>query len=365
MAQKSAKAPKTPARKASGKAASPAKLPSVTIVVEWENAIDVEDKWTRAAMAAFERELERTAPRMSAKPRVMYLYDKNAVDPAIIEQTLATTAPKIRKLADLEIVPTDGLTYYKLKNYGISRATTELSIMLDSDAAPRPGWLENIIKPFADPETMAVGGFTVLAYDDFLSKTFALSWIFDRPEEIGKTEAKRKIHANNAAVRTDFFRANPFPDLPSTVFKKACGFWTRDLDARGLKYVRTADAMTIHAPHPGYRFLAWRAWTMGTDRDYQAFQTATKSRIGRLGFALKFFGGKVGKSWWRIWTRGGSVELPVWQRPGAMLVSLGFYGVGLAGEVASAVTRSFEPLPKPKKAPARKPQARARKPAAA
>jgi hypothetical protein len=365
MAQKSAKAPKTPARKASGKAASPAKLPSVTIVVEWESAIDVEDKWTRAAMAAFERELERAAPRMSAKPRVMYLYDKNAVDPAIIEQTLATTAPKIRKLADLEIVPTDGLTYYKLKNYGISRANTDLSIMLDSDAAPQPGWLENIIEPFADPETMAVGGFTVLAYDDFLSKTFALSWIFDRPEEIGKTETKRKIHANNAAVRTDFFRANPFPDLPSTVFKKACGFWTRDLDARGLKYVRTAAAMTIHAPHPGYRFLAWRAWTMGTDRDYQAFQTATKSRVGRLGFALKFFGGKVGKSWWRIWTRGGSVELPVWQRPGAMLVSLGFYGVGLAGEVASAVTRSFEPLPKPKKAPARKPQARARKPAAA
>jgi hypothetical protein len=336
----------------STKTAAPAVLPAVTIVVEWENAIDVEDKWTRAAMSAFERELQAVSPRMPAKPRVMYLYDKNAVKPETIESVIASTAPKIPELADLEIVPTDGLTYYKLKNYGISRSNTDLSIMLDSDAAPQPGWLENLIKPFADPETMAVGGFTVLAYDDFLSKTFALSWIFDRPEEIGKTEAKRKIHANNAAVRTEFFRANPFPDLPETVFKKACGFWTRDLDARGLKYVRTADAMTIHAPHPGYKFLAWRAWTMGTDRDYQAFQTATESRIGRLGFALKFFGGKVGKSWWRIWTRGGSVELPVWQRPAAMLVSLGFYGVGLAGEFSSALTRSFEPLPTPKKAAA-------------
>jgi hypothetical protein len=328
---------------------APAELPAVTIVVEWENAIDVEDKWTRAAMTAFERELQSVAPRMTVKPRVMYLYDKNAVDPKTIESVIATTAPRLRELADLEIVPTDGLTYYKLKNYGISRSKTELSIMLDSDAAPQPGWLENLIKPFADPETMAVGGFTVLAYDDFLSKTFALSWIFDRPEESGKTEAKRKIHANNAAVRTDFFRDNPFPDLPNTVFKKACGFWTRDLDARGLKYVRTANAMTIHAPHPGYKFLAWRAWTMGTDRDYQAFQTATRSRVGRLGFALKFFGGKVGKSWWRIWTRGSTVELPVWQRPAAMLVSLGFYGVGLAGEISSALTRSFDPLPAPKK----------------
>jgi hypothetical protein len=353
---------KTPA-KTRAKASSAAKLPPVTIVVEWENAIDVEDKWTRAAMAAFERELASVAPRMSAKPRVMYLYDKNAVEPGTINDVLATTAPRIRELADLEIVATDGLTYYKLKNYGISRAKTDLSIMLDSDAAPQPGWLENLIKPFADPNVMAVGGFTVLGYDDFLSKTFALNWIFDLREERDKTVKRRKIHANNAAVRTDFFRANPFPDLPT--FKKACGFWTRDMDARGLLYVRTPDAMTVHAPHPGYKFLAWRAWTMGLDRDYQAFQTATKSRIGRLGFALKFFGGKVGKSWWRIWTRGGSVELPVWQRPAAMLVSLGFYGVGLAGELASAVTRSFEPLPAPKSAKARKPATRTRKPATA
>mgnify|MGYP001606954026 CR=1 FL=1 len=74
----------------------------------------------------------------------------------------------------------------------------------------------------------------------------------------------------------------------------------------------------------------------------------TRSRLGRLAFAAKFFGGKVGKSWWRIWTRGKSVDLPVWQRPGAMLVSLGFYGVGLAGEIKSALTRSFEPLPPPR-----------------
>ena len=58
--------------------------------------------------------------------------------------------------------------------------------------------------------------------------------------------------------------------------------------------------------------------------------------------------GQVGKSWWRIWTRGKAVDLPVWQRPGAMLVSFGFYGVGLAGEIKSALTRSFEPLPPPR-----------------
>ena len=105
----------------------------------------------------------------------------------------------------------------------------------------------------------------------------------------------------------------------------------------------------VHAPHPGYKFLVWRAWTMGMDRDYQAFQTATRSRLGRLAFAFKFFGGKVGKSWWRIWTKGRNVDLPAWQRPAAMTIILGFYGIGLVGEIGSALTRSFKPLPKPAK----------------
>ncbi len=326
--------------KAKSPARSSAKLPPVTIVIEWENAIDVEDKWTQAAMSALERELASVAPKMSAKPRVTYLYDKNSVAAGTIETALKATAPKIRDYADVEILPTDGLTYYKLKNFGIGRAQTDVSIMLDSDAAPQPGWLEGLLKPFADPEIMAVGGFTVLGYDDFLSKTFALSWIFDLAGERDKTVKRAKIHANNCAVRTDFFRAHPFPDLPA--FKKQCGFWLRDMSARGFKYTRTADAMTVHAPHPGYKFLAWRAWTMGLDRDYQAFQTGTRSRIGRFGYAFEFFGGKVGKSWGRIIAKGGQVELPVWQRPAAMLVTLGFYGVSLVAEIGSAFTRRFE-----------------------
>lgn len=338
------------------------KISPVTIVIEWENAIDVQDKWTKDAMAALEREIADVTPRMVARPRIMYLYDRNRVDPAIIEQALGSTAPRLNDLADLEIVPTDGLTYYKLKNFGIARAKTEFSIMLDSDAAPQPGWLENLLKPFADSKIMAVGGFTVLGYDDLLSKTFALSWIFDLREEREKTVRREKIHANNCAVRTEFFRENPFPDMPA--FKKQCGFWLRDLIANGYQYTRTADAMTVHAPHPGYRFLLWRAWTMGMDRDYFAFQLATHNRAGRIGFAFKSFGGKVAKSWWRIWMRGGNVDLPIWQRPVAMLISLGFYGVGLVGEIKSAATRSFEPLPKPKR---EMPEARTRtsKPATA
>ena len=88
-------------------------------------------------MAALESEIAEVAPRMAAKPRIMYLYDKMPWTPALSSRRLPATGPRLKDLADLEIIPTDGLTYYKLKNFGISRAKTELSIMLDSDAAPQ------------------------------------------------------------------------------------------------------------------------------------------------------------------------------------------------------------------------------------
>jgi Glycosyl transferase family 2 len=318
-------------------------LPPVTIVIEWENAIDVGDKWTAAAMAALERELAALAPKMAQKPKVTYLFNRNAVTPGTIERVLDAAAPNIAKVADLEIVPTDGLTYYKLKNFGIGRAKTDISVMLDSDAAPQPGWLEALLKPFSDPEIVAVGGFTVLGYDDFLSKTFALSWIFDLRSEREKTEKRHKIHANNCAVRTAFFCEHPFPDLPA--FKKQCGFWLRDLSAQGFKFVRTADAMTIHAPHPGYKFLAWRAWTTGTDRDYQVYQEKTRSRLGRVAQAFAFAGKKTARSWSRILSRGSKVELPVWQRPAAMLVASAYYLIAGVAEIGCALARDYEPLP--------------------
>jgi len=319
-------------------------LPPVTFIVEWENAIDVEDDWTAKAMSSFQAELERCSNRFSEKPRIMYLYDQGAVQESTIRAVIDEFAPKLGELAELELVPTPGLTYYKLKNYGVSQAKTDLVIMLDSDAGPQPGWLDGLLAPFADPKMMAVGGFTVLGWEDLMSKTMALSWIFNLPSERDKTVKRSKIHANNCAFRTEFFRNNPFPEIKQS-FKKSCGFWLRDIDRRGFKWTRTADAMTVHAPHPGGSFLVWRAWTTGLDRDVQVYHTVTKNRIGRFGYAFYFWLNKLGRSWSRIWMKGSEVELPVWQRPVAMVYSLGFFTVMLAGEIYSSLGRSFEPVP--------------------
>ena len=317
------------------------RLPSVTIVIEWENAIDVADEWTSRAMTALQRELEREASGMELQPRILFLYDQKQVDPAQIQRVLDSAAPGLSAVAGIELVPTPGLTYYQLKNFGIARSETEFSIMLDSDAAPQPGWLVNLLKPFSDPEIMVVGGFTVLGHNDLLSRTMALAWIFDIPEERDQTARKIKVNANNCAVRTAFFQRHPFPNVPA--FKKQCRFWLQDIRARGYGFVRTADAMTVHAPHPGYGFLVWRAWTSGRDADFVGF-TVEGSRWGRIRYAANQLIKKVRRSWSRIWHLGGKVDLPLWQRPLAMAIATAFYGVTFLGQLGSALTRQFQPL---------------------
>lgn len=315
----------------------------ITILIEWENAQDVEDLWVRKALTALQDELLREAGRFEERPRVMYLYDDRVVDPGHIRSEIAIAAPKLEEVCDLEFTATPGLSYYKLKNYGVQQTKTDLVVMVDSDASPEPGWLEAILKPFDDPEVQAVGGFTMLGYNSFLSKVMALAWIFNIRSEREKTLKRKKIHANNCAFRTEFFKNNPWPDLPA--FKKQCGFWIRDIEKRGIKWVRTADAMTIHAPWPGVPFLFWRAWTAGLDRDYQGAQTISQSHLRRLGFAFQFWAHKCGRAIRRIFGKGAEVELPLWQRPFGALVACGYFTILLVAQIYAALTRRYDPLP--------------------
>jgi len=320
-----------------------AKLPPVTILIEWENAQDVENIWVRRALTALQEELQRQQSILTEKPRVMYLFNSRAVSEQDIRREIAIAAPRLEEFCTLEFKATPGLTYYKLKNYGVSETKTELVVMVDSDAAPQPGWLPALLKPFTDPEVMAVGGFTVLGYNNLVSKVMALSWIFNLRSEREQTLARHKIHANNCAFRTDFFRANPWPDLPA--FKKQCGFWIRDIEKRAIKWVRTADAVTIHAPQPGIRFLAWRAWTAGLDRDYQGAQTISQNKLPRLLYAFRFWAKKTWRTTTRIVGKGRQVELPPWQVPAALLLGWAYYTTALMAQLWAVLTRRYQPLP--------------------
>jgi hypothetical protein len=141
-------------------------FPPVTIIVEWENAVSLGDKWASRAMSAFESELLRCVGRFAARPTVLYLFDPGLTNEAAIRSNINVSAPRLATCANLSIIEAPDLTYYKLKNHGAKIAETDIVVMLDSDAGPEPEWLEALLKPFSQPEVQAVGGFTVLGHDD-------------------------------------------------------------------------------------------------------------------------------------------------------------------------------------------------------
>ena len=316
-------------------------LPALTILVEWENAQDVEMMWTERAMRGLAEEIRRNHNAFSEKPRLMYLYDRGKVGDGDIRACVQRIAPELAEATEMELVATDGLTYYRLKNEGARRATTPFIVMVDSDAAPQPGWLQGLMRPFADPTIQGVAGFTALGHKDVLSRMMALCWIFDLPSEREHTAARRTVHANNCAFRTDFFRAHPWPEVKGS-FKKACGFWARDMDRRAIKWVRTPEAMTIHAPQPGHLFLIWRAWIAGKDRDYHAAFKKGFARWPRVKFALKFWRKKMARSTRRIITKGHEVDLKPWQVPLALIYGWSYYTICLVSQAWSALARSYE-----------------------
>jgi hypothetical protein len=117
------------------------------------------------------------------------------------------------------------------------------------------------------------------------------------------------------------------------------------MDRRGVKWVRTPEAMTIHAPQPGHLFLVWRAWIAGKDRDYHRAFKKGFARWPRLKFALRFWWKKMVRSTMRILTKGHEVDLKAWQMPLALFYGWSYYTICLVAQLWSAIGRTYEAAP--------------------
>ena len=304
----------------------------MTIVIEWENPIDVDEEWPRASARALADELGRYGGGAAGRPTVLYLYDATVIERAEIEAVLHEVAPDLGERARVDFAPTEGLTYYALKNRGARLAETELVVLLDSDSMPQPGWLAGLVAPFADPEIMVTGGATSLVAQDLVSRAMALCWIFDLPSEHASRPDRMTLHVNNCAIRTAFFRENPFP--ATEAFKKQCGIWLADVRRRGFGFVRATDALCLHAPHSGLRFVLWRGMQSGFDRDAKAMLEG-RGRLVRAGHALRVYLKKLWRSSRRIVAHRREVALSAAMIPGALAVAWLYFSAVFVGQACS------------------------------
>jgi hypothetical protein len=309
-------------------------LAEVTIVIEWENPRDVGSVWTDRAMRSLAEELAREGAVASDKPTVLYLFDTEVLDEASVRRSIARSAPELDELASLRVIPTPGLTYYQLKNHGVALTETPYVILLDSDVSPQPGWLRGLLRPFEDPQIMAVSGVTSLESHDLISRTMALIWIFDLPSEHENSRGEPNVHANNSAFRTRFFQENPFPN--TLAFKKQCGLWLADILERGFGFERTPEAYCRHAPHSGLRFVLWRGIQSGFDRDIKA-ALEDKGRLARIATAARVWIKKTWRSTRRILVNRREVDMPFYEVPAALLVAWLYTFCLAAAQATSAI----------------------------
>jgi hypothetical protein len=75
------------------------------------------------------------------------------------------------------------------------------------------------------------------------------------------------------------------------------------------------------------------------------FHDKKLGRAARIGRAATFFFKKLRWGWARIADKGHAVGLSPAQRPVAMLVALAYFLAAFAGQLTSAVSRSFDQVP--------------------
>ncbi|MDE3177224.1 MAG: glycosyltransferase [Pseudomonadota bacterium] len=64
-----------------------------------------------------------------------------------------------RHAGKLRAYSTDQSNISVSRNIGLAHARGDIVAFIDDDAVPEPDWLENLLRPYADPEVITVGGF--------------------------------------------------------------------------------------------------------------------------------------------------------------------------------------------------------------
>jgi glucosyl-dolichyl phosphate glucuronosyltransferase len=116
-------------------------LPTATVVI----CVYTEQRWDDI-VAAVESVLTQDVPAH----QVIVVVDHN---PTLLDRARRAFPPPVQVLENAKLQGLSGA-----RNTAVGRASGDVVVFLDDDAAARPGWLGALLAPYADPDVMAVGG---------------------------------------------------------------------------------------------------------------------------------------------------------------------------------------------------------------
>lgn len=299
--------------------------PDVSIAVEWDNVRLAGSSRARTMMERLVEELHTTGGRTY---EVLLVHDGRPGDVAEAERMLAPTG------ADVRVVPAPGCRYYELKNAAARVARGELVVFLDCDIVAEPGWLAEMLAPFADPAVEVVAGSPYLEPTGLLGKSLALASVFALRPDVGDVRPTERFFANSLAFRRRTAIAYPFPTIPGAS-RISCVALARRLADDGVVMVTNSRARGAHPAPAGIRPAVRRALVHGRDTVVLGAAGLGPRATAGAGFE------RVSELVAAVVRDRRSVGLPAVAVPAALAIAVAYYGVVAAGAlVARAAPRA-------------------------
>jgi Glycosyl transferase family 2 len=237
-------------------------MPSLSIVVEWENAKHSDFQRGRAMLCSLIEQLRNLSSQLPAPPELILVYDADEGDPEGSMDGLGDVTAGFP--GTVTVAPCHGLDYYEQKNFGAQLAKNEAILFLDCDVVPRRGWLQNLLDCYVQEGADVVGGATHMDKRSTYEKAFAAFWFFPLASEVHKRRAASRFFANNVIIRAELFRSTPFPN--SLLIRGQCALLADKLLADHRSIYLEPGAVVTHPPPNGLAHFAKRALCAGHDK---------------------------------------------------------------------------------------------------
>jgi len=159
------------------------------------------------------------------------------------------------------------------RNRGANEAKGEIILFTDADCVPEYNWIEEMVKPFNDPEVMAVKG-AYKTQQKALTARFAQIEFEERFEMLKKAETIDMVDTYSAAYRKSVFLSFGGFDPSFPVANNEDTELSYKMSKAGYKMVFKPDAIVYHLNHPDSlkkytRLKFWRGyWKMMVYKRY-------------------------------------------------------------------------------------------------
>jgi hypothetical protein len=240
------------------------KKSSVSILIEWENAISADPSRAVRMLHNLGKDLEEIGPDFYSDVEIVSGFDPTGISSESVEGMLREGLGAFSWVT-IRNVALPGKNYYEMKNELGREARGEIVVLLDSDVIPSPGWLKKVLESFEDPAVQICASSVHLASSSLQEKTLALIWIFQIASRRVGLKETRSVWVNSTAYRKEVFLKFLLPASDGTA-RASCAAHVRELRAAGIPMHRRMDAHVEHPAPVGVREFVERALARGRDK---------------------------------------------------------------------------------------------------